>query len=238
MSGGVAGRRVGMIVPSGNILAEDQVRAMMPAEIGLHVTRLKLKGSSTAELDAMIADLPKAADLLADARVDLIAFNCTAVSTRSRDADRAITDEIVRTAGIAAVTTAEALLAGLAVLGARSIVLVTPYIAPVVDAEAAYFRDHGLDVVEAVGAGIDSNWDMAQARPERWRELLLAHRSARADAYVLSCTAIRTHEIIGALEHEVGRPVLTSNQAIAWHATRKTGSSARLAGFGRLLAEH
>ena len=120
MSGGVAGRRVGMIVPSGNILAEDQVRAMMPAEIGLHVTRLKLKGSSAAELDAMIADLPKAADLLADARVDLIAFNCTAVSTRSCDADRTITDEIARTTGIAAVPEPGA--AGIfAVLGAAAV---------------------------------------------------------------------------------------------------------------------
>lgn len=228
--------RIGMLLPSGNIVAEDQVRAMLPAEVALHVTRLPLTGSSEAALSAMTESLPQAARLLADARVDLIAFNCTAVSTRSADADARIAEQIKSVTGTPAVTTGEALIEALRSLGARQIVLVTPYVAPIVDSEAAFLRQRGFVVLAAIGAGIDSNWDMAQCEPETWRDYTLAHRDDAADAYVLSCTAIRSAEIIEALESELRRPVLTSNQAIAWCAARRVGVATPVAGYGALLS--
>jgi hypothetical protein len=76
-----------LIVPSGNLVCEDQVRRMVPATVGLHVTRLPLTGTSEAALKAMTDRLDEAARLLADARVDLIAFNCTAVSTMRPGSD-------------------------------------------------------------------------------------------------------------------------------------------------------
>lgn len=229
--------RIGVIVPSGNILAEDQLRAMLPDEIGMHVTRLRLTGSSDADLDGMLRDLPLAAGLLADARVDLMAFNCTAVSTRSPEADAAIATDIATRTGIPAVTTATALTAGLAALGTRRIVLVTPYIAPVVEREAAFLAHAGIEVLGRCGAGIDSNWDMATAPARRWHDLTLEHRDDAAEAYVLSCTAIDTARIVAPLEAELGRPVLTSNQALAWHAARRVGAPPRANGYGALF-EH
>jgi maleate isomerase len=227
--------RIGMLVPSGNIVAEEQVRAMVPAEVALHVTRLPLTGSSDAALSAMIGSLPQAAQLLADARVDLIAFNCTAVSTRSPGADTDIARQITEATDTPALSTGEALVEGLRALKARRIVLVTPYIAPVVEREAAYFAHHGFEVLAAVGSGIDSNWDMAQAPPQTWYDLALANRDDTVEAYVLSCTAIRSAEVIEALESALGRPVLTSNQALAWFATRRAGIGTAVPGYGVLL---
>jgi maleate cis-trans isomerase len=52
----------------------------------------------------------------------------------------------------------------------------------------------------------------------------------------ISCTAIRSAGVIAALEAELGLPVLTSNQAMVWHALRGVlGLPDRVAGFGRLL---
>jgi maleate isomerase len=227
--------RIGMLVPSGNIVAEEQVRAMVPAEVALHVTRLPLTGSSDAALSAMIGNLPQAAQLLADARVDLIAFNCTAVSTRSPGADADIARQITQATHTPALSTGEALVEGLRALKARRIVLVTPYVAPIVEREAAYFAHNGFEVLAAVGNGIDSNWDMAQAPPQTWYDLALANRDDTAEAYVLSCTAIRSAEVIEALESALGRPVLTSNQALAWFATRRAGVSTAVPSYGVLL---
>lgn len=227
--------RIGMLVPSGNIVAEEQVRAMVPAEVVVHVTRLPLTGSSEAALTAMTDNLPHAAQMLADARVDLIAFNCTAVSTRSPGADADIARQITRATDTPALSTGEALVEGLRALKARRIVLVTPYVAPVVEREAAYFAHSGFEVLAAVGAGVDSNWDMAQAPPQTWYDLALANRDDAADAYVLSCTAIRSAEVIEALESALGRPVLTSNQALAWFAARRAGVSTAVPGYGVLL---
>ncbi|WP_212526116.1 aspartate/glutamate racemase family protein [Actibacterium sp. MT2.3-13A] len=227
--------RLGMLVPSGNILAEDQVRALLPASVALHVTRLPLTHSSDDALRAMIEGLPQSAAMLADARVDVIAFNCTAVSTRKPGADADIVRRIENATGTPALTTGDALVQGLRALGCSRIALVTPYVAPVVEREAAYFRHYGFEVLSATGSGIDTNWDMAKERPELWFDCTLAQKNEAADAYVLSCTAIRTLSIIGPLEETLGRPVLTSNQAITWLAMRRLGAEQSASGAGRLF---
>jgi maleate cis-trans isomerase len=229
---------IGMLLPSGNIVAERQVRAMLAPGVSLHTTRLPLTGSSEPELLAMIGRLEESAGLLADARVDLIAFNCTAVSTFKPDAESEIVRRIESVSrGAPALTTADALLAALRTLDARRIALITPYIEAVTRREVGYFQHHGLTVACAASYDIDSNWDMARAPAQTWYDLVLAHRRDDVDAYLLSCTAIESAEIIEPLEAELGRPVLTSNQALAWHCQRSAGVGMGVAGFGRLLRQ-
>ena len=228
-------RSVGMLLPSGNIVAEGQVRAMMPGDVTIHTTRLPLTGSSDAELQRMIESLEGAAALLADARVDLIAFNCTAVSTYSSDADCKIADRIATATKMPAVTTAQALVAALRHLGCERIVLVTPYLEQVTQREQAFLAHHGFDVVHSASYGINLNWDMAHEPPETWTRFVEANRRPEADAYLLSCTAIRSAEVIDELESVLQRPVLTSNQSLVWHCLRTLGVEPKVAGFGRLL---
>ena len=73
--------RAGVLIPSGNSVAEPEIRAMLPREVSMLVTRLSLRGSSKAELMRMLDQLEAASALLADAEVDCIVFHCTAVST-------------------------------------------------------------------------------------------------------------------------------------------------------------
>jgi maleate cis-trans isomerase len=56
-----------------------------------------------------------------------------------------------------------------------------------------------------------------------------------AEAILLSCTNLRTIEIIGALEKNRGKPVVTSNQATLSLALEVMGIKEPVAGFGRLL---
>ncbi len=53
----------------------------------------------------------------------------------------------------------------------------------------------------------------------------------------LSCTNLATVEMIAALEEEVGKPVITSNQATFWNAIRTMGLRDRIEGFGSLLSD-
>ena len=59
--------RIGVLVPSGNSVAEPELRAMMPPGAGLLVTRLPLTGSSEIQLLAMLDTLETGTSLLADA---------------------------------------------------------------------------------------------------------------------------------------------------------------------------
>ncbi len=227
---------IGMLLPSGNLVAERQMLQMLAPRVALHTTRLPLTGSSEAQLNAMIDNLESAAGLLADARVDQIAFNCTAVSTFNPAAEPAISKRIRDATGSTALTTAQALVAALNHFSAKRIVLVTPYIAAINAREKVFFEHHGFEVLREAGYGIDSNWDMAQQPPSTWADFTLANRHADADAYVISCTAIESADVIDDLERELDKPVLTSNQALAWYCQRRAGVQTPVSGFGALLA--
>ena len=227
---------IGMLLPSGNLVAERQMQQMLTPRVSLHTTRLPLTGSSETQLNAMIDNLEDAARLLADARVDQIAFNCTAVSTFDPAAEPAISKRITDATNTTALTTAQALVTALNYLNARRIVLITPYIEAINRREKVFFAHHGFDVVHDAGYDIETNWDMAQQPPATWAEFTLANRRAQADAYVLSCTAIESADVIDELERELGKPVLTSNQALAWYCQRQGGIQQAVQGFGTLLA--
>ena len=80
--------------------------------------------------------------------------------------------------------------------------------------------------------------EMMGVAPEEWKQLAHTHRNDEADAYLISCTTVRSSDVVEEVERELGRPVITSNTATAWHCLRKLGINDRVDGFGRLLREH
>lgn len=227
--------RLGIVVPSGNRVAEPEIGAMFPEGVAPFFTRLKLTGSSAADLAAMVEDLDDATDLLADVDPGLLMFHCTAVTTADPVTGRDLARRMARRSGVPASTTAEAIVDGLRALGARRIALLTPYTREVHDREAAFLVHHGFEVVSGAAMGIDTNAEMGRVEPHQLYEFALSHQVSDADAYLYSCTAIRTAGVIDELEEELGRPVVTSNQAMVWQALRLAGLQDRRTGFGRLL---
>ena len=230
--------RIGMLIPSGNVIIEPQVNAMLPQGVALYATRLPLRGSSQAELLAMARNVEEAARLLAHAEVGLVAFNCTAVSTYSKAMEADIRQRIASATGLPALMTSEAIVEALRKFSSKRIVLLTPYIADVNAREAGFLKDSGFEVLSETGLGLDTNTEMARLAPEVWLDLARRNRTDRADAYLVSCTAVRSAEVIDEMERELGRPVVTSNQAIAWHCLRKAGIQDKVPGFGALLCEY
>lgn len=227
--------RVGVVVPSGNVIAEPELTAMLPTGVAPFVTRLRLRGSSDAELTAMLDDLAPATGLLTDARVDLLVFHCTAVTTYSPALGATIAAQMTEMSGIPATTTADALVTALRTLGAQRVVLLTPYVPAVHQREVQFLTWHGFDVVADAALGVDTNAEMAALQPGELFDFALRNRHPDADAYLLSCTALRTAEIIAPLEAELGCPVVTSNQVTVWHALRLGGIEDTLHGYGKLL---
>jgi maleate isomerase len=210
---------------------------MLPPGVVALITRLELRGSSEAELAKMLNRLEEAAGLLADARPALLGFHCTAVSTFAPDRAAEIPARITKASGLPAVTTADAILAALGALGAKRILLTTPYIAAVHEREIAFLAAHGCTVMGGDLMGINTNAEMAQIPPEAIAAQArgAARAAPGADACFISCTAIRSAGVIEALEAELGMPVITSNQVMAWHMLRRLGLQDQPKGFGRLM---
>ena len=229
---------LGMLLPSGNQAAEPQFNAMLPPGVALHTTRLRLKGSSDEELMAMTDRVEEAAQLVGDAEVDLVVFHCTAVSTWDASREQSIKDRIAKASGRPVTATSEAIVSALRTLGAKNIVMLSPYIDAINRREEAYFANAGFTILDCAGLEKATANDMMSVTPEEWREFAKAHRNPRAEAYLLSCTTVRSAEVADALERELGRPVVTSNTSTVWHCLRKMGIDDRIEGYGRLLREH
>jgi maleate isomerase len=56
------------------------------------------------------------------------------------------------------------------------------------------------------------------------------------DGIFLSCTNLRTMDLIAPMEAELGLPVLSSNLVLAWHLAQLSGDPKALQGPGRLFA--
>jgi maleate isomerase len=225
-----------VLVPSGNSVAETELRAMLPDSVTMLTTRLALRGSSEAELLAMLTDLDQAASLLGHAEPDAIAFHCTAVSTFAPHLAGEIRDRITAATGRTAIATADAIKAAFRALEAKRVLLVTPYIEPVHQREIAFLTDNGMTVTGGSCLGVDTNTEMARIMPQVIAaQVMAAAAGVAADACFVSCTAIRSAGLIADLEASLGMPVVTSNQVLVWHALNTLGIKRPVKGFGRLF---
>lgn len=237
-----AGRaKIGLIVPSMNSTLEPELARVCPAGVTLHITRVLLPGAASAEsFDAMAGQAARAAEELEAAEVDVVAYCCASGS--SVGGGTGVVPTIERICGVAAFTAMDAATRALRAFRARRIALVTPYIRAVYEAERDYLEGQGFDVVAL--AGMELGHTQAERRsishqpPRRTHDLARATDVAEAEAAFISCTNLATLEIVDSLERELGKPVVTSNQAICWAALRAVGISEGVTGWGRLLREY
>jgi maleate isomerase len=226
-----------MLLPSVNRAAEPQITEMLPRGVSLHTTRLRLRASDEAAINEMVSDVERGAAMLADADVDLIVFHCTAASMFAPGFDDGIIERIENATGKNATSTSKGCLEAFELFGAKNITLTTPYIQETNDREVAYLASHNVKVLSETGAGIGGDGAaMLAIEPEEWRRRVNAQDEPDSQAAFISCTAIRAVEAIEPIEADIDKPVITSNQAMLWHALRKLGIDDRPQGFGRLMA--
>ncbi|MFB9121871.1 arylmalonate decarboxylase [Paraburkholderia dipogonis] len=223
--------RIGHLYPSGG-LCDFEIQAMAPEGVQFVTTRLPFSDTSIDSDRSLIADLELHASLVADARVDLIALNCTAAGVVS--GPEQINERIRAATGIRAVTTIEAVLAACKVLQARRIALLTPYSDDVVAAEIAFFAERGIEVVSHASRPCRTPFEQAMLDPQTWVELA-SELPVAYDALLISCAGVRVSTVIEPIEQMVGRPVITSNAALLWHCLRTLGIEQRCAGYGCLM---
>jgi maleate isomerase len=128
-----------------------------------------------------------------------------------------------------------AALAGLAQLGARRIVLLSPYTVASHRILAAYIRGRGIEIVEDACLDVGDDGSEAALSEAVLRSRLMDLRWAEAQAILICGTSLRVGPLIEKLEISTGLPVVAAGQALAWHCLRLAGEAQPVSGFGRLL---
>jgi len=216
--------RVGLIIPSSNRLTEPQFRYYLPADIGVHTTRLRMTGPYHRPLDEMGDPIREAAGCLADSECDVIVFHCTGgAMSDGAEAEARVVDLIRAETGKTALATGEVVVEALKALGISSPVLISPYVQATNDAEKVYLDSIGITVVNDVALGLPGGSSYIHVEPERWLDEVRAVITPDADGLFLSCTNTTQIEIVEAAEEATGLPAVNSNQAVIWRVLKEFG---------------
>ncbi|OGL04784.1 MAG: arylmalonate decarboxylase [Candidatus Rokubacteria bacterium RIFCSPHIGHO2_02_FULL_69_13] len=224
--------RIGQLYPSGG-LCDFEPQRMAPPGVQFVTTRMTFRGTRLENHQHLTRAIEEHAQLLADAKVDLIAFNCTAASVVA--GPESVCRRITEATGIPATTTIQAVLAALAAVRARRLALVTAYPPEVTAAEVRFLEAQGFEVADRRAEECEHPLQQASIPPDRWQEIALELKDTPADALLISCAGIEIASVLQRIEDDFGRPVIASNQALVWHCLRLLGIPDSIPGFGGLL---
>ena len=233
---------LGMLTPSSNTVLEPVTARMLQGlpEVSVHfarfrVTTIGLSGDALAQFDP--TSILEAAHLLADARVDVIAWNGTSAGWLGFDSDERLCAAITQATGVPATSSMLAMNEALHLLGARTIGLVTPYTD---DVQAAIVRNYtaaGWPVLAERHLGDPGNYSYALYEEPQLAALVREVALAKPDAVLALCTNMRSTAMVPALEQALGVPVLDSIATAVWKSLLLAGVPAgRVEGWGRLFA--
>jgi maleate isomerase len=228
---------IGVVAPFDFALDRELWR-WAPDDVSLYLTRLPfVPVPVTIEMASALSDSDTVSratrDVLAPEPL-VVAFACASGSfVHGAAGERLVSQSILAAGAPAATTTSGALVESLALLDARRIAVVTPYIDSVTDRLLGFLGEHGVEVVSSVGLGLLNHiWKVA------YSEVVAAVSAVDhpdAEAVYISCTNVPTYDIIAPLERMLGKPVLTANQVTMCSALRSMGSQPM--GAGQLLVE-
>src|SRR5262247_1115984 len=229
-------RHFGVLIPSTNTTVEIECR-LLPMTCQAHVGRLKSSGGGSF-WPSRDEDIDDQSHLLGTARVELVILAQTSASLFAEDYDDVVTKRMSSGAGVPAITSAQAVGRAVRALGARRVAIVSPY-SEAVNARAAHYFEtkHGLQTVALEGFRATDSYAIGQLGPENARDAFLRIDRPEIEAFLVPGGNFPTMPSIAAWERELGKPVVTTNQASAWAMLRALGPAERLPAFGRLLAE-
>lgn len=232
--------RIGLAVLDSDICLEPDLRRALPEDVEIHAARVVYPHEVTPEAMAVAAQgLDQAVKSLLAVQPRSIVWACTSGSFfDGKSGNDALLRQLAAAAGAVPVATASsALVAAMRALAIKRPAVGAPYSPEINRRLFGFLQESGFDPFPVAGYFDRLVDDMTLQAVEDAEVADFARRIDRpdADAVVISCTGLPTARIVAPLERELGKPVVTSNLAILWHAMRLGGIAARPAGAGRLF---
>ena len=231
--------RLGLVVLQTDETIEHDFQRLLPPDIAsLNVTRVPSAAEVTKEtLAQMAAELPAAASLLPNSfTYQAVGYGCTS-GTAVIGAHK-ITELVQQGCATEAVSNPlTALIAACQQLNIKRLAFLSPYLESVSDQLRS--RVHAAGIKTPVFGSFNEQVEANVVRISG--EAIIAAavdlgQQDDCDAVFLSCTNLRTLDVIARIEERINKPVLSSNQVLAWHLAKLAGLKLQHQNYGRLIS--
>ena len=237
---GIAHRAaIGLIVLGTDNTIEYEFRRMLAGIDGVAFFESRIHNAPTitpetlAEMEAGMT--AAAALILPGAPLDVMAYGCTSGAMVIGEETVFARIREVRP-GIPCTTPITGAMAGFEALGVKRIALLTPYVDEINQTMRRFIEERGVAVPVMGSYNNENDLEVARISTRSVRDAAIAlGREPNVDAVFVSCTGLRVVDIVEELEAELGKPVTSSNHALAWHSLRLAGYTEPVPGFGRLM---
>lgn len=235
---------IGMLTPSSNTVLEPVTSRMLSEyypEVTAHfsrfrVTEIALHDNALEQFSD--EQLLNAAQLLADARPDVICWNGTSSGWLGFEADERLCAAITKATGVPACTSVLALNELFERQGITQFGLVTPYTDDVQERIIDTYRRSGFRCVTETHFGDPGNFSFSEYDEAFIDGHVRRVAESRPQAITTFCTNLRSAAVAPRLEKELDIPIYDTISAAVWKALRMAGVDTRpLASWGRLFAE-
>jgi maleate isomerase len=216
---------VGVVAPF-DLALDRELWRWTPRRVTLHLTRTPFEDMPVGIEQALTigdaATVAEATRSLTVVEPAVVAYACTSGSfVMGRAGEAALRESMMAAGARRALTTSGALVRAIEALGVRSLAVVTPYPDAVGERLEAFLGEYGVAVSGTSNMGLTGQiWTVPE---DVTADLVRTTAMHGGDAVFVSCTNLPTYDVIGPLEAELGRPVLTANQVTMWAALADAG---------------
>ncbi len=228
---------IGLLVLSTDAASEFDLKRYTQLEgVECFVSRMPMSLKANKDTLAALEDevVAASANLLPWAEFDAIAFCCTTGSVavgpdKIQDMVHSVKPKVP------VCNPVDSALNALDALNCQRVAVMTPYVDEVNETLENYFVQRGIELTDRASFKQDGDPQMNRIDPECLLEEAVKLGSGDCDGLFISCTGLCTSDVVQRIEDQLGKPVVTSNQALSWATLRAAGVRDPIDGFGQLF---
>ncbi|WP_281169602.1 maleate cis-trans isomerase family protein [Thermicanus aegyptius] len=219
-----------MLTPSSNTVLEPVCQQMLSCldDVSVHfsrftVTEISMRPNALGQFEQ--ESMLRAARLLADAEVDVIAWNGTSAGWLGFEADVRLCERIFQETGIPATTSVLALNEAFELYGIKSFGLVTPYTPDINEKIIANYSTIGLECAAEQCLGMYVNKEFSRVSPKAIEQMVAQVAVPGVEAITTFCTNLRAAPLVQSLEQKYGIPIFDTISVVVWKSLNMIGIS-------------
>jgi arylmalonate decarboxylase len=229
---------LGMIFPPANYQVPPEAKRMYPSGIRFLGIGIGLPSMTPAGYDSVIDKIvPTAMQLKKDGANAISIMGTSLTFYKGAAFNQQLQDAVKKATGLPTTTMSNGIVEGLRAGGAKKIAVATAYNEEVTDRLKIFLHESGFEVVKAKGLGILLNIPQSAQDGLLDFSASVKESAPNADSLLISCGGLKTLDLIVPLEKRCKVPVVSSQPHGLWNGVKLLGISAKVQGYGMVLAK-